>query len=607
MSLEAIKVELLRAEFPMLRPDQDPDIERYFELRAAGRPGDALALYEARLRPRYPDDAFRAGLLRSYRLRDGGYARGLAIAYARLGDRLLERVKRTLKYIALRTQDFDPSDAYSTLKAAEGVLAMLPRERFEAIAALERLRRFAGLLDFYAEPLAVAEELVRAYLNEAIDVVEDERRRRQAEREAAAAERRRRLIAADRAGWESDLAKARAAAAARAQAGAPRRPPSAAAPPRPVFDWSRLRFSAADVARIQIPPGLTSLEDKTLAYCFKYWRLVDDVAFERTLFLYARKNGTKHYEVFRAIQVGRRSGRRDEEILAAVSSILTVGYYYSIRGDVYLQRAWARLKAGFEKPPLAVEPPSLAPPAVSPQTRTPSTVRRDSPLPFASVPAVRPRRRGPQRRQLVIAADPPASVRSAAVVSARPPALAAAPPAAAETKSLRAAPPVATTSTAPPAAAETKSLRAAPPPYGAAPPPYGAAPSPYGAAPPPASLDLPPSAAPAQACSDRTTGGSVADRLCRLSGRSYDVYQERFLAKVRPAIRRVLADHRGGGRQLFVAVSLEAEEIVFQFLKDHYADPYMDWERSAARTRLAASGFELPAIDPVIEDGFRRL
>jgi hypothetical protein len=54
MSLEDLKVELLRAEYPSLRSDHDPDIERYFDLRASGRPADALVVYEKRIKPRYP-------------------------------------------------------------------------------------------------------------------------------------------------------------------------------------------------------------------------------------------------------------------------------------------------------------------------------------------------------------------------------------------------------------------------------------------------------------------------------------------------------------------------------------------------------------------------
>jgi hypothetical protein len=97
--------------------------------------------------------------------------------------------------------------------------------------------------------------------------------------------------------------------------------------------------------------------------------------------------------------------------------------------------------------------------------------------------------------------------------------------------------------------------------------------------------------------------GSVSDRLKKLSGRSYDVYEDRFLAKVRNAIRKVL----GTGRGLFFNLPEEAEDLVYNFLRDHYSDPYMDWEDSADRKNLVVMGFDLPSLYPVIDECYRTL
>jgi hypothetical protein len=97
--------------------------------------------------------------------------------------------------------------------------------------------------------------------------------------------------------------------------------------------------------------------------------------------------------------------------------------------------------------------------------------------------------------------------------------------------------------------------------------------------------------------------GSVADRLRELSGRSYDIYQDRFLAKSRPAIRRVLS----AGRGLFFTLPEEAEDLVYTFLREHYSDPYMDWEGSEEKASLKQLGFELESINPVIDECFRNL
>jgi hypothetical protein len=97
--------------------------------------------------------------------------------------------------------------------------------------------------------------------------------------------------------------------------------------------------------------------------------------------------------------------------------------------------------------------------------------------------------------------------------------------------------------------------------------------------------------------------GSVSDRLKELSGRSYDVYEDRFLTKARASIRKVL----GAGKGLFFNLPEEAEDLVYNFLRDHYSDPYMDWEDSADRKNLLAMDFDLPSIHPVIDECYRTL
>jgi len=518
MSTYELQAELLRAEFPFLRPDHDPDIERYYELRSAGRPADALRLYRTRLQNRYPDTEFRTRVLRAFRTRDGIYSALLTQAYQNLGRRVLERVKRSIKYIALKTAAYDRRDAYATIKTAEAILAMLPDERFEAIAAIERLHRYAERLAYYAADLGTAADLVRAYLTETLTVLEEERRRRAAEGRQQAEDRRRLLIEKDKEDFVRQMERHRLPAIAD-PAAPPMRRAAAEQRTRPaLLDLSSVRFSAADLSRIQIPPTLVSLEDKTLAFCFKYWNMVRDAAFERVLFLYSRKYGTKHHDVFMAIRRARAANLRDEELLAMVMAQLITGYYYSIRGDIYLQRNWALLKAQREHPaaPGAAAPGAVPPAPVAPTIRSPAAVRRTRPAKSKPVPVQ-------ARKPTVKAGQAPAKK------SRKTPAVAAPKP--------------------------------------------------------------------------RKAGMSVSDTLRRLSGRSYDVYRDLFFAKVRPAIRTVL----GAGRGRFFSVPLEAEELVYGFLRDHYADPYMDWAESSAKAELSRQGYDLASLDPVIEECYRSM
>jgi len=549
MSLAELKAELLRSEFPSLRPDHDPDIERYYDLRALGRSADALSLYESRIKPRYPDDSFRAAALRAFRLKEPAYPAYISKAYGALGDILLERTKRLIKYVGMYAASYDRTDAYATIKAAEAILGLLPRDRFEAIASLERLRRHAELLDYQGRSVAAAEDLVRAYLNEQLDVVQAERERRRLDREREEAERRSFLVEQDRAETRKAIETARQRAAARQE---PVRSARQRTRTAPALDLSVIRFSAADLARMQIPPTIVKVEDKTLAFCFKYWNLVEDRAFERVLFLFARKYGVRHYDVYAAIRDGRRRGRRDEEILSAVSGLLTTGYYYSIRGDVYLQRSWARLKAKLEQPDPAASGPARPPRR---ERRISAPRRTKAALPQEAVPAPQPK---------PVPAPPPVP--------------------SAERKPLRKKEEPPSENRAAPAPRRPRSAKRA----------SGREAAAIVSAPSPAEYK-------------RIAKGSVSDRLRKLSGKSYDVFRDRFLSKARTAIRNVLAETKGGKKTLFPSIPQEAENLVFSFLRDHYADPYMDWETSEERRELEKSGYELPSLDPVIEDCYRRL
>jgi hypothetical protein len=325
MNVLEIQDELLRREYPFLTPDYDPDIERYFYLRNSGRAADALYLYKSRLKPRYPDDEFRAVLLRSYRSRDPRYKRLQILAYRGLGERFLNQIRRIIAYIAEKVQSYDERNVHSTIKAADAILLALPKDRYEAIAVLERYLRYAQALNFHAQSLSKALELIQAYLTQSLAVVEEELDRRQNRQRQELAQRQRQVLQ---------------------EKG---EPPSLAV--SSMINLSLITFSPEDLARIEIPRNLSSFEDQTLAYCVKYWNLVNDAAFEQILYLYSKKYGTRHHDVFLIIRRGRLNMSRDDEILASVMSSLVTGYYYSIKGDKYLQRNWNIIK-------LTLQPPS---------------------------------------------------------------------------------------------------------------------------------------------------------------------------------------------------------------------------------------------------------
>jgi hypothetical protein len=497
MSVFDIQDELLRQEYPYLLPDQDPDIERYYYLRSTGHSQDALYIFQSRLKPRYPDDEFRTALLRSFRSRDPIFRRLMATAYRSLGERSLERIRRSINYIVEKAEHYNKRDVYSTIRAAEDIMQLLPRDRFEAVAGIERFLRYAQAMDFKVKSMTKAAGLIRAYLTQSLSVAENEKRRREKMQRRDAAEQRRIMLSYD----------------------------------GPMIDFSSVVFSPADLARIEIPGSIARIEDQILAFCVKYWNLIEDTAFERILFLYSRKFKTKHYDVYLAIRRSIMAKRRDDEILSAVMSALVSGYYYSIRGDRYLQLRWNVLKAQMNSPGafLALSP------AESEEDESAEKDRENS----------AGRKKAKKRKKI--------SRKSA-------------------TKKKSAAPKK--------KSAKKKVSRSA---------------------------EQKKSAAPRRRRKFRagpvSGSRSVSDRLQELSGRSYDLYRERFLSHVRPSIRKVL----GAGKGLFFNLPEDAEDLIFDFLRDHYSDPYMNWAESEERKTLAELGFEIESLYPIIDECYHRL
>ncbi len=298
---------ILGEEYPTLRPDGDPDIERYFELRRMGKQAEALTLYAGRLMRKYPDDAKRERLFRAYRLRDPRFEEILADSLADLAERMLARATSVIAFLTKDIDSVNVRDAYSVIKLAEGLIEAISPDRRAAIAFTERYARHARAVGFCAAEMERVAELIRLYVTDTIESVQSLRRERE-ERRAQAARARSKVSAGTG------------------------------------FDLSRVSFSPRELERILIPASITRVEDQVIAYCAKYWAEVSDPAFERTIFLYSRKFRTKHSDVFQAVKNGREHGWKDEEILNAVLANVVTGYYYNISGDLYLQRAWRRLK-----------------------------------------------------------------------------------------------------------------------------------------------------------------------------------------------------------------------------------------------------------------------
>lgn len=101
--------------------------------------------------------------------------------------------------------------------------------------------------------------------------------------------------------------------------------------------------------------------------------------------------------------------------------------------------------------------------------------------------------------------------------------------------------------------------------------------------------------------------GSISEKIKRLSGRAYDVYRDIFLSHVRSHIRASLLKHRvkgdGGSRE----DTNKAENIIYEYIEANYTNAYMDWNNSEHKSSIRALGFDMPSLDGIIEDCYRKI
>jgi hypothetical protein len=607
--------EIIKQLFPDLRYGGDPDVERYFEFRKAGRVGQALSIYNGALRVRYPDDASRVILLKLYRERDPRYAAYQEGLLSDFAAKLSARIRRNIDLITAPLEKVDLSDALRALKAVESVLARLPGDTEGALPLLARYCEFARILGHRRTLAARALEIVREY--DAVSRADAPSDYDFVARSAAIEERRRSASRAEPGGGIAREAGGYDFVSRSAELEAGRRSSAKAAPS--YFDPARIKFSEADKSRVEISSALGRREDKVLAYCAKYWPLAADAAFERMVFLYSRKFGGRHFEIFRAVKAGRARGATDDEILNAVAAILTTSYNYSVSGDLYMQVMWRRLRARMEARVIADR---LAAPGPESRVRARHAAYAALPSPEADIIAARatvpqppagdeaPTRFG--RRAGEHAAPPSFALKETTSRGRASAALPAAPPAAdlrraAPASAVRGAVPTAAGRGAGPNPGKAKATKAR----------STAAKARSGSAEGPA---LRPSvrtrgagilarvpAGPEPMREIRSKRGSISDSIRKLSGRTYDVYKVIFLERVRDHIRKALLANQKRSHGLFDTAANDAEDQVFGFIAAHYDDPFMDWEHSAERELVESLGFSMPSLSPLIEACFRRL
>lgn len=563
---------ILKQEFPQLSLTEDPDIERYFEFRAQNRQADALKIYNAKLIHRYPDSRTRVLLMTYYRRHDARFQLLLADSLARLAETTITQVKKIIVFFTGTVAPLKTAKVYSIIQVCEKVISAISSDRFAAISFTEKYVRYADTLRYHAEEMRQAADMLRMYITDTISSVREFRE----ERVRDARERNR------KAAQQSHVS---------------------------MIDFSKITFTRQQIAAITIAPSIRRTEDKVLAYTVKYWDRYDDGAFENTLLLYSRKYGTNHYAVFQAVKIARIRKWKDDELLHAVLANVAQGYYYSISGDLYLQRSWKQIKLKLEA---GAPPEEAAAPSAKPKRQKKAKASARKPRSEKAAAAAK----SPQDKKMRGAAGTQrgssALKTTARAVSVQPittelspkpdsPVRAAraerkAEKAAASAQSAKRA---ASIPTAPQSTKRTASVQPAPSGFvrnTEVPPAQKAA----GKQPQDSAGKQ---AAPLRIYPQPTPKEgqlSIADTVKKVTGKSYGIYRELFFKEVRTSIRAILQYSAIHKLSFFGSEQNNAEDIIYQFLETNYDNPYQQWQGSQDQADVLEEGFRIDSLEPII-------
>ena len=290
---------ILNQEFPDLSLSGDVDIERYFIYRKQGREKEAIFLYDNKLRLKYPNETLRIALISAYRKKDPVFISLLTQCLKSLANRTIERTKIIINFISESIGNIPKTNILSIVRQCENVVSSISQDRYQVIPFTEKYSRYASYFNFKKKEMKEASHLIKLYISGEFSYL--------AMREEARIENEKK---------EKKI----------------------------LFDFSKVTFTKAQESLILISPSIKRIEDKVIAYIAQYLPTCLDSSFENLVLLYSRKYRSKHYDIFKAIKSIVIAKKTDEELLTNVLMTVCDGYYYSISGDIYLQKEWAKLK-----------------------------------------------------------------------------------------------------------------------------------------------------------------------------------------------------------------------------------------------------------------------
>ncbi|UTY30249.1 hypothetical protein [Treponema putidum] len=543
MEITELEKQVLKQEYPQVSLSEDLDIERYFELRKTGHLNEALLLYNGKLKRKYPDDSMRYELMSSYRQRSHRFQELLTENLINLAQKTIMQIKRVIVFITEKTANLDTNDVYKVIQECEKVVSAISSDRFASISFTEKYARYADIIGFKELPMKKSAELIRLYVTDTLSSVKAYKD-------------------------EQDEMLSRQ-----------RRERSAYKPPK-TFDFSKIVFTKEQVDAIIISPDIKRVEDQVIAYTLKYWPVYADGGFENIVLLYSRKYRTNNFNIFQAVKIGRFRNWKDEEILQAVLLNLVNGYYYSISGDLYLQREWARLKVSIE--PVKKEKESIdkasGEEAVLEKKVKPKKGKKtqDKKTGNARIKKSADSKKETVQKETVLqtkkAKNEELNLENNLQNKKSLPEK--------KIKELKKA-------EAEQVISENENLK------------EGFAEIPKEESKPAPHFERP--------LLEMNPSGSIAEIIKTMRGDKYQIHKGLFFEEIRASIRKVLEKSAIHKISMFDNKENKAEDFIYNFFDQNYDNPYQNWGTSEQRVQVLKLGFDIKTLEPIISDWIKGL
>ena len=515
MEITELEKQVLKQEYPQVSLSDDLDIERYFELRKTGHLNEALLLYNGKLKRKYPDDSMRYELMSSYRQRSHRFQELLTANLINLAQKTIMQIKQVIGFITEKIANLDTNDVYNVIQECEKIVSAVSSDRFASISFTEKYARYADIIGFKQAAMKKSAELIHLYVTDTLSSV---KAYRDEQDEILSRQKR------ERAAY---------------------RPPA-------TLDFSKIVFTKEQIDAIIISPDIKRVEDQVIAYTLKYWPVYADGGFENIVLLYSRKYRTNNFNIFQAVKIGRFRNWKDEEILQAVLLNLVNGYYYSISGDLYLQREWARVKVSIEpvkKKEELIDKASDAEP-----------VQKDAVL--------KTKKAKKEELNLENKSQNIESLPEKKNDKLKKPKL--------EKNKLKKEE-LKNDSVKEENLAELQKEKSNSTSYFERP-----------------RLEMNPS-------------GSISEMIKTMRGDKYQIHKGLFFEGIRPSIRKVLEKSAVQKISMFGNEQNNAENYIYDFFDQNYDNPYQNWGISEQRVQVLKLGFDIKTVEPIIADWIKGL